>query len=93
VAKVDGLLVGYLHEKEGKLPDCSRLAIVIADFPLRGACRQVPTRIDRFDLWHHGAYAIRIEGSAVEVLTARDEQGARPWVIVPEARTDKFLKR
>src|SRR5207247_5232914 len=31
VANVNGLIVGYLHEKQGKAPDCSGLAIVIAD--------------------------------------------------------------
>jgi competence protein ComEC len=93
VAKVNGLLVGYLHETEGKGPDCAGLDIVVTDFPLRGACRGVPTRIDRFDLWRNGAYAIRIAAGSATVITARGEQGARPWTIVPEARTDKFLKR
>jgi competence protein ComEC len=93
VAKVNGFAVGFLHETEGKTPDCAGLDIVVTDFPLRGACRAVPTRIDRFDLWRNGAYAIRIIGGSATVTTARGEQGARPWTVVPEARTDKFPKR
>lgn len=67
-------------------PDCAGAQIVIADFPLRGACRAVPLRIDRFDLWRSGAHAIRLTGKTPVVTTARGQQGQRPWTVVPKPR-------
>ena len=72
--------------------DCSGLDILIADFPLRGTCKAVPTRIDRFDLWRKGAHGLRIDGDAVTVSTARQVQGERPWTVIPEARKDRFKR-
>ena len=85
-AEVRGRRVIYLAGHEGRHIDCAGVDILIADFPLRGACRGVPLRIDRFDLWRHGAHAIYLGGTAPAVRTARGEQGQRPWVVVPEAR-------
>jgi competence protein ComEC len=53
---------------------------------LRGACRSGPIRIDRFDVWRHGAHALWLEDGGIRVATARGESGARPWVVVPEPR-------
>ncbi len=85
-AEVRGRTVVYVTRGEGKQVDCRGADILIADFPLRGACRSVPLRIDRFDLWRHGAYAIQLSGPEPVVRTARGEQGRRPWVVVPEPR-------
>ena len=85
-ATVKGKRIAYLSKLEGQTIDCAGIDILIADFPLRGACRSVPLRIDRFDLWRKGAHAILIEAQGVKVETARDLQGARPWVVKPEAR-------
>ena len=77
-----------LYAHEGKVPvrlDCAA-DILIADFPLRGQCREVPVRIDRFDVWRSGAYALIVDGDGVAIRTARAEQGRRPWVIVPTPR-------
>jgi competence protein ComEC len=86
VAQVRGRRVVYLSGGEGKSIDCRGADILIADFPLRGACRGVPLRIDRFDLWRHGAHAVSLAGSVPVVETARGAQGQRPWVVVPEPR-------
>ncbi len=40
---------------------CAGADIVIASFPLRGACGQARTRIDRFTLWRQGAQAIWLD--------------------------------
>ena len=89
-ATVAGKRLAYVAG-DGKLAlDCAGIDILIADFPLRGACKSVPTRIDRFDLWRHGSHAIRIDGTAVIISTARDAQGTRPWVVTPEPRKDRF---
>lgn len=85
-AEVEGRRVLYVTGGEGQPFDCTGVAILITDFPLRGACRGVPLRIDRFDLWRAGAHAIRIDPDGPVVATARGEQGSRPWVVRPEPR-------
>ena len=84
-AMVKGKRVVYLQD--GATPDahCRDADILIAAFPLRGACRVVAHRIDRFDVWRNGAYAIHISRE-VDMNTSRGEQGERPWVVTPEAR-------
>ena len=85
-ANVRSRRVVYITGGEGKPVDCSGADILIVDFPLRGACRKVPLRIDRFDLWRHGSHAVYLSTAEAVVLTARGEQGHRPWVVVPEPR-------
>ena len=46
-ANVKGRRVAYLMG-DGKAVDCEGVDILIAAFPLRGACRNSPVRIDRF---------------------------------------------
>ena len=70
----------------GLSPSCAGLDIIIAAYPLRGACRSVPTRIDRFDVWRMGSHAIAMDGNHLRVTTARGLSGNRPWVVVPEPR-------
>ena len=70
-----------------------RTDILIADFPLRRFCRDVPLRIDRFDLWRSGAHAVFIDGGVLRVETARAAQGDRPWVVRPERRSTPFTAR
>jgi competence protein ComEC len=85
-AEVRGRRVVYLSGREGAMLDCRDTDILIADFPLRGACRGVPLRIDRFDLWRSGAHAVYLDGASPVVKTARGEQGRRPWLVQPEPR-------
>jgi competence protein ComEC len=70
---------------EGKLI-CPTADILVASFPLRKSCSNIPVRIDRFDVWRMGAYALFIEGSDIRTETARKIRGARPWVTEPKAR-------
>jgi competence protein ComEC len=78
--------VGYVRAKETEDWTCPPVDILIADFPLRRACPDIKTRIDRFDVWKHGAHAIYISADAVEIKTVKAEQGDRPWVYTPRAR-------
>jgi competence protein ComEC len=73
-------------DAEGKLK-CPEADVLIAAFPLRGACRTIPLRIDRFDVWRNGAHALYIDGDVIRVETARELRGERPWVITPRRRT------
>ena len=85
--------VGYLHESADASWTCPPVDIVIADFPLRRTCGDVPIRIDRFDVWRHGAHAIFIENGNVRIATTKDEQGDRPWVYVSRARPTPYKKK
>lgn len=89
-ASLKGRRVAYVSGREGQLLDCRETDILIADFPLRGACREVPLRIDRFDLWRDGAHAVTLAADGPAIATARGAQGARPWRLVPEARARAF---
>lgn len=86
IAVVKGWRVLYLSAGEDQRIDCSDAAVVIAAFPLRGACRAAALRIDRFDLWRYGAHAVYLSAASPRVTTARGEQGRRPWVVVPAPR-------
>ncbi|MBK1866618.1 ComEC/Rec2 family competence protein [Aestuariivirga sp. YIM B02566] len=65
---------------------CAEADILVTGFPLRGRCRSVRLRIDRFSVWRKGAHALYIDGDTIRIETARDLQGERPWVIMPEPR-------
>jgi competence protein ComEC len=83
---LEGLRVAYLREGVDTDAHCRGVDILVTDFPLRGACRHVPVRIDRFDVWRNGAYAVFVRNGEIEVTTAADRRGARPWTTPPVAR-------
>ncbi len=59
---------------------CGEADIVIADFPLRRLCRRVPIRIDRFDLWAHGAHAgYVLANGRIRIRTTEERRGPFPW--------------
>lgn len=84
--ELKGYRVAYLREGADAARACRGVDIVIAGFPLRGACRHVPVRIDRFDVWRHGAHAVYIRDGAISVTTAAEKRGGRPWASPPVAR-------
>jgi competence protein ComEC len=89
-AIVKGRRIAYVTG-DGAVPiACAGFDIMIASFPLRGACRTVPIRIDRFNVWRSGPHALYIDGGDVRIVTARDLQGQRPWRIIPLARARPF---
>lgn len=89
-AELKARRIVYITGEASDITNCNGVDILIVDFPLRGACREVALRIDRFDLWRKGAHAINIDSAGTTVTTARGEQGARPWVVVPEARKTPY---
>jgi len=86
-ASVKGRRVIYLTDEQPAMTiPCAEADILIAAFPLRGRCRSVPVRIDRFTVWRAGAHALYLDEHGIRLDASREEQGARPWVIVPEPR-------
>lgn len=88
-AEAKGKHIVYLSQENAILPDCATIDILISSTPLRGRCRSVGVRIDRFDVWRHGSHAVQINGSQVSVITASQHSGERPWVTVPTARAKR----
>ncbi len=73
---------------------CKEADIVIADFPLRRLCQNVPVRIDRFDLWARGAHALHVrENGMLQVQTAADFRRNFPWGRKPLPRYRVLLQR
>ena len=89
-AQLDGRKVVFMmREAEVRSAGCEDADILIAQFPLRGRCRQAELRIDRFDVWRNGAYAItRREDGSLRVETTRQARGTRPWALLPVARVE-----
>ncbi len=84
---VKGRRVVYLTEERLAMTiPCAEADILIATFPLRGRCRSVVWRIDRFTVWRSGAQALYLDDDGIRLETSREAQGARPWVVVPEPR-------
>ncbi len=82
--------VAYVHEQKDKDWPCPPVDILITDFPLRRACKDIATRIDRFDVWKHGAHALYILNGILRIETVKGAQGKRPWVYVPRARPKPY---
>ena len=82
--------VAYVHEQKAKEWPCPPVDILITDFPLHHACKDIPIRIDRFDVWKHGAHALSISNGKVLIETVKGAQGDRPWVYVPRARPTPY---
>lgn len=83
---IEGYSIAYLREGADTDLHCRGVDIVVSDFPLRGACRGAALRIDRFDVWRHGAHAIFIRDGTIRVTTAAEQRGTRPWTTPPVAR-------
>ena len=78
------LSIGYLRGSLDAWGQCPPFDIIVADFPLRGACKDNKVAVDRFDVWRNGAYAITFRTGELVITSARQEQGARPWVYAPQ---------
>lgn len=66
------------------LPDdvCAQAAAVVSVAPLRASCPHVPVRLDRFSAWRGGAQAVFL-AHGVRVISDRQKQGERLWVLKP----------
>lgn len=62
---------------------CAGIDMLISTAPLRQSCPNVPIRLDRFTAWRNGAEAVFVGRRGIRVVTGREKQGARPWVLKP----------
>lgn len=79
--------VMLIQDARALAEDCTAGAIVVSAVPVRRACRDASTVIDRFDLWREGAHALWLRKDGVEVVSVREAQGERLWTHGPPART------
>ena len=72
--------------------DCANADIVVSAVPTRHRCGLPRLVIDRFDIAKNGAYAIRL-GIPLDIQTARETRGRRPWSEIPERRRRTFASK
>jgi len=78
----DGQLVALVVDPRALWEDCAVATALISREPLaRWDCPEPSVLVDRFDLWRDGATSLTLEKGAITVRTAREERGARPWVL------------
>ena len=58
--------------------DCQRVDVIVAKVPSWQLCKS-GVRIDRFDVWRHGAHALWIEGDDIRIERVSDFTGRRIW--------------
>ncbi len=92
-ATAHGLSIAYLLRAVEQNMSCPVADILLAEFPLRRRCKGKRATIDRFDVWRNGAHAITTDGSAIQITTAKELQGARPWVYGPRPRSANIFNR
>jgi competence protein ComEC len=92
-AKEQGLTISFLQRVVEQKLSCPVADILLAEFPLRRRCKGKRATIDRFDVWRNGAHAIYTVGNNLNITTAKEIQGARPWVFVPRARNASIFSR
>jgi competence protein ComEC len=84
--RVAGAAVAYLtREAEVERP-CPIADVIVAAYPLRRSCSGRKATVDRFDVWKSGAMTLVVSTDRVDVATAAELRGIRPWVAVPTPR-------
>jgi competence protein ComEC len=90
-AKKQGLTISFLQRAVEQNMTCPVADILLSEFPLRRRCKGSRVTIDRFDVWRNGAHAIYINSNAIQTITAREQQGTRPWVYGPRPRNTSIF--
>ena len=80
ISRIHGRTIALVQDAQALSDDCRQADIVLSAVPVRRRCVSARIVVDRFDLWRHGAHAIRInpQGDA-SVVTVSDYSGERPW--------------
>ena len=79
IVRLDHMVVALVEDPRALHDDCAVADLVVAAVPVRGVCAtQV---IDRFDVWRHGAHAVRITSEGPRIDTVADHVGDRPWTL------------
>ncbi|MBV8799114.1 MAG: ComEC/Rec2 family competence protein, partial [Alphaproteobacteria bacterium] len=87
----NGMRVAAVLKPDALEEDCAASQIVISAVPVRRHCTGPPLVIDRFDVARNGAYAIWLH-NGVQVDTAQQERGERPWSMPPPRRQYRRIR-
>ncbi len=68
----------FAFDEAAAVEDCGRAEVMIAVMPVWQLCNQ-GLRIDRFDVWRHGAHAVWLTEEGVRIKRVSDETGKRRW--------------
>ncbi len=79
----DGAVVALVNRPEALFEDCRIANVMVSTVPVRAACPNPHTIIDRIDLWRYGAHALWLDGHRVRVESVNGSRGRRPWVLPP----------
>lgn len=82
--RAKGHTVALVRDPRALDEDCAVAGVLLSAVPARRGCRGPAVRIDRFDVWRHGAHAVWL-GETVRVARVRDA-GDRPWAPAPKSR-------
>lgn len=88
--------IAFVRSEDMARRECGRADLIIADFPVWRSCRPGgrSVLIDRIDLWRYGSHALWINKMGIELVTAREMRGERPWVLPkPKVREKQNPRR
>lgn len=92
IAHVRGATIATVSRADALGEDCANADVVIADLPLRNACRGPKLVVDKFDVIRNGAYAVWL-GEGIKVETVQAVRGNRPWSQAPWQRKGRGAGR
>jgi competence protein ComEC len=81
--------VALVQDARALAEDCAPGVIVVSTVPVRRACREAGTVIDRFDLWRDGAHALWIRSDGVRIVSVHMARGDRLWTHGPTKRAQR----
>ncbi|MBM3564908.1 MAG: ComEC family competence protein [Alphaproteobacteria bacterium] len=89
IIRAHGRSVALVRESSALAEDCVFADVVLSLVPAKRACARAGTAavvVDRGDLRRMGAHAVWIGARGIEIKTANEARGERPWVPKPKAR-------
>ncbi|MBT5239546.1 MAG: DUF4131 domain-containing protein [Rhodospirillaceae bacterium] len=78
IYSAEGKTVSLSYSDAAVSEDCGRVDVIVAKVPSWRLCKS-GVRIDRFDVWRHGAHALWIEQDDIRIKRVSDFTGRRIW--------------
>jgi len=76
---VKGRLLSFIAKPDAIHDDCERAAILIAPMDIRQPCPAPRIVLDRGMLWERGSASIQLSDARLDLRTATERRGIRPW--------------
>lgn len=85
---IKGKKVSYIRDHYALAQDCDWADIIISQDPIRPTKCKAPHKIDKFDTWKNGTYAIWIQDNKPQIETTANYTGNRPWSAYTQKQKD-----